>query len=62
MKHEQNSFFCKSFVKPLVDVSFQIHKNVRIFKMLVGMKEMWCVKRSVFFFGKLMTLNFDALP
>ncbi len=39
MKHEQNKFLCKSFLK--LYVNFRIHESVRIFKMLVGTKEMY---------------------
>ncbi len=70
MKHKQNSFLCKSFVKPFWRKLLNSWKcsyflNVSWYKINVHLFPTtckWCVKRSVFFFGKLMTLNFDALP
>ncbi len=57
MNHEQKEFVCKLFIKPIYE-----NENVRIFKMLVGKKNVqWCVKYCVLFI-KLMRLDFNALP
>lgn len=61
IKHKQNEFLCKLFVKPLNN--FFINSSVHIFKMLLPTMRKWCLKHAKIYMsvilGNVITLYFD---